>query len=395
MNEPKRMGGSGKRSTTVSKFRSRLRGALFLFGLYIALIVFFSCEVYFYKPYKDTSILEFFSYNFSRWFPWVLLTPMVVVLGRRFPFDRLRWRSALPVHTAACAVMTAVHAGMALGFNHLSVSLGFTNGLHQSNFLFTLGNTFNYNVLTYIVIILVTTGLDHYRKNHERELRTSRLETRLTLSELQVLKMQIHPHFLFNTLHAISTLVHKDADAADQMISGLSDLLRLGFTNPGLHEVPFHDELEFIKLYLDIMKTRFGDRLQVKLDIPGEAFPALVPSLFLQPLVENAIRHSIASRLEGGKVTVCVCRRGDRLVIEVADDGPGFRLSQEEIIKNGVGLANSKERLRLLYGDDHRFELRDAEDGGARVILDIPFRTEKRAQEIPPREIHDDPIVDR
>ncbi len=378
-----------------SKFKSRLRGALFLLGLYLSLIVFFSCEVYFYKPYKEISFMEFFSYSFSRWFPWMLLTPLVVVLGRRLPFTRLRWRSALPVHAAACAVVTALHAGLALGFNHLSVSLGFTNGLHQSSFLFALGNTFNYNVLTYIVIILVTAGLDHYRKNRERELRTSQLETRLGLSELQVLKMQIHPHFLFNTLHAISTLVHKDADAADQMISGLSDLLRHSFMNPGLHEVPLHDELEFLKLYLDIMKTRFGDRLQVRLDIPGEAFPALVPSLILQPLVENAIRHGVASRLEGGKVTVCVCRRGNHLVIEVADDGPGFRRSQEEIIRNGVGLANSKERLKLLYGDDHLFQLRNGEDGGARVILDIPFRIEKLAQENPLKEIHDDPNTDR
>lgn len=183
--------------------------------------------------------------------------------------------------------------------------------------------------------------------------------------------MQLQPHFLFNTLHAISALVHEDAEEADRMVAHLSELLRLSLENAGAQEVTLRQELEFLEPYLQIEQARFGNRLALRRDIAADVLDARVPNLVLQPLVENAVRHGIASRSGPGLVEISARRAGDRLRLEVRDNGSG--LPAAGALREGVGLGNTRARLQQLYGADHRLEMRNVEGGGLRVTLEIPF----------------------
>jgi signal transduction histidine kinase len=197
------------------------------------------------------------------------------------------------------------------------------------------------------------------------------LKTRLARTELQALKLQLQPHFLFNTLNTITALVHQDPARAERMVSGLSDLLRASLNRAGEEEVPLSRELSVLAHYVEIQRVRFGDRLQFAVDASVEAQGAMVPNLILQPLVENAIRHGISSRASGGHVAVRAAREGEWLRISVTDDGVGEAVGEER--REGVGLGNTRARLAQLYGDRHRFEATgDAQ--GFRVVMDIPFR---------------------
>lgn len=205
----------------------------------------------------------------------------------------------------------------------------------------------------------------------ERELAATRLAEQLAQANLQMLKMQLHPHFLFNTLNAISSLMHADADAADRMISRLSDLLRMALEKDDRPRARLKSELDFLRRYLDLEQIRFRDRLEVTIDVAPECASALVPRLILQPLVENAIRHGIAMRSAAGRLSIRAERRGDRMILDVADDGPGLPAGREPHL--GVGLANTLARLEQLYGDDATLELVNAEEGGLIVHLELPF----------------------
>ncbi|HEU4641849.1 MAG TPA: histidine kinase [Gemmatimonadaceae bacterium] len=207
----------------------------------------------------------------------------------------------------------------------------------------------------------------HLRQTRHRE----QLEARLVRAQLERLKLQLHPHFLFNTLNTITALLATDTRAAERVITGLSELLRVSLHSAGEQEVPLERELELLRRYVEIQEVRFPDRLRVELFIDPEARRALVPNLILQPLVENAIRHGIAPRAAGGRVEVSARREGDRLLLRVLDDGVG---SGTTAPNEGVGLGNTRERLRHLYGDAHEFAAGDAGAGGFDVRIAIPFR---------------------
>jgi two-component system, LytTR family, sensor kinase len=200
------------------------------------------------------------------------------------------------------------------------------------------------------------------------------LERRLAETRLQLLNMQLQPHFLFNTLNTIAELVHEDAEAADRMITALSDLLRQTLDLRGAQEIPFDMELRLLGTYLEIQKTRFGDRLQVHIASDDDVANAHVPVLLLQPLVENAIRHGLAIRRPAGCVRIEARREAGTLLIAVIDDGPG---AAEEAVtgREGIGLGNTRARLNALYGTGHAFELANVPGGGARVSIRLPFRT--------------------
>ena len=197
--------------------------------------------------------------------------------------------------------------------------------------------------------------------------------SRMVQSQLQVLKSELHPHFLFNTLHAISTLMHRDVGAADRMLARLSDLLRHSLEHIGQQETTLQAELEFLALYVEIEQMRFGDRLSVDVDAAPETLELAVPAFLLQPLVENAIRHAVAPRAAGGAVEIQASRFDDTLRIEVRDDGPGFPAGPA---RNGIGLSNTRARLEQLYGASHRFELAnlDAPSQGALCRIELPAR---------------------
>ena len=228
----------------------------------------------------------------------------------------------------------------------------------------------------YALLLLLHHSVNYYKRFREGELRASHLETRLARAQLQALKMQLHPHFLFNTLHSISALVHKDPEAADRMIARLGDFLRLTLENSGAQEVTLEKELAFLRCYLEIERIRFHDRLTTRVDVDPRALDSLVPNLILQPIVENAIRHGVAPRSTPGHVEILAKQNDGTLRIEVKDNGPGLPPNQSGIQGSregqGVGLANTRARLEQLYGTAHRFELTNGARGGLVVTLEIP-----------------------
>jgi two-component system, LytTR family, sensor kinase len=234
-----------------------------------------------------------------------------------------------------------------------------------------LAKTFQYNVWVYWVIVAVSHAFDYYRKFHERELRTAELEKRLVQARLSALQSQLNPHFLFNTLHTISALMHKDVEAADRMVMKLSELLRLALDNTDTHEVPLRQELDFLDRYLEIEQTRFRDRLAVEREIEPGTLGAHVPNLVLQPLVENAIRHGLERHARPGRITLRAWRRDGQLELNVEDNGGG--LPEGPLARTGIGISNTRNRLEQLYGAAQKFELQNVPSGGLLARVIIPF----------------------
>lgn len=349
--------------------RRRWARVILLFGCWTFLGLFFGSRLILSYGYSgqpfDWKLPLLMS--LSVWYGWAVLSPAIFWLARRFSFESRRlWRN-LAVHLFAGVLLSVIKValdGAVLPLvTGVAIRVNIARELHP-------------NLLTYWVLVGVLLGIEYYRKYRERELRASQLEARLVQAQLQVLKMQLHPHFLFNTLHAISTLMHRDVEAADRMLTRLSDLLRLTLETEGAQEVPLKQELEFLERYVEIEKARFGDRLHVALDIQPDTLDAQVPYLILQPLVENAIRHGIAPRSAPGRIEICAEHRDGLLRLQVRDDGAGLPEGGQDAVNSGIGLANTRARLEQLYGAAHRFELRNAAEGGLEVSLSFPFRAE-------------------
>ncbi|HTD62901.1 MAG TPA: sensor histidine kinase [Gemmatimonadaceae bacterium] len=285
-----------------------------------------------------------------QWLPWLVVGPCVVLLARRFPLRGAHWPQHLAIHLVATVVVAAVVTR--------SFGAAFLRNVHSE-------------AIVYWLLVASTHLADSLRRARERESHVSRLEVQLADARLAALQSQLHPHFLFNTLHAVSSLIHDDADAAEDMLTALSDLLRTTLSRGSQREVPLHDEIDFLERYLEIQKMRLGDRLQVTLDVPSEVADILVPSFAIQPLVENAIRHAIAPRRAGGHLEIRAIQVDGRLRLTVADDGPGFPTEAGR----GIGLENTRERLAQLYGDTCRFTITDRPTGGAAVTIEIVART--------------------
>jgi LytS/YehU family sensor histidine kinase len=229
----------------------------------------------------------------------------------------------------------------------------------------------------YFAILGFGEALRHYRAARAREVRESRLEARLAQAQLHALRGQLHPHFLFNTLHIISALMTREPHTARRMITRLSDLLRLSLEDDGRHEVTLEEELEFLDRYVDIQKQRFGERLEISYDVEPRARRVLVPRLLLQPLVENSIVHGL-SRQEGiGRVNVLGRIADGVLRLAVLDNGPGIGATVTE----GIGLGNTRERLRQHYGDGAHFEIENRAEGGLVVRIMLPGRVENEPDE--------------
>jgi signal transduction histidine kinase len=305
--------------------------------------------------------------NLADAYTWALFTPLIFWLARRFRFPRGGWLLALAVHLVAATVLTA----LVVRVNASMASLLWPE--EPSPFTRYFAATFHWNVQWYVIVVGIRYALDTYERYRERQLRASQLETQLVQAQLQALKTQLQPHFLFNTLHTISELVHEDIEAADRMITRLGDLLRLSMDNAGAQEVSLKQELEFLDAYLEIEQTRFHDRLKVVMDVDPEVLDARVPNLLLQPLVENAIRHGLAVRARPGRVEIHIKRRHGELEIRVRDDGVGIS-GRAGNVREGIGLGNTRARLRQLYGAAHALDLRNAPEGGVVVTLRLPFR---------------------
>jgi hypothetical protein len=312
----------------------------------------------------------------SDWYVWAAFAPLIFQLVRRLPFTQRSWPYLLLMHGGVNLLISVVIAMVLVPVMGYCWCPG--AGQPPQTFSAFFQTNLVHGIVGYLwvywAILFVCQAYEYYRKYRERELRASHLETQLAQAQLQVLKMQLHPHFLFNTLNVISALMHQDVELADRMLDRLGTLLRATLENSGTNEVLFWQEVEFMQPYLEIEQARLGPRLQVHMSCDPELADALVPNLVWQPVVENAIRHGIAPRPRGGNLWLRARRLGDRLRLEVEDDGPGLPGTPEEAFGKGVGLSNTRARLQQLYGAEHHLEMRRGEKGGLLVRLEIPYR---------------------
>lgn len=313
--------------------------------------------------------------------PWALITPLILYFSDKFPLTDGRWRRHLIFQLPLSLFLVLLVIGAEAAMDGLLWGHGPKQQVIIGNFLATIRLCLHTQVMTYWVIIGLHQGMVWYRRNKERELESAKLqlkasemEASLRLAQLNALKMQLHPHFLFNTLNIISVLMQEDSKVARQMLLKLSDLLRATLKMES-HEITLKQELELLQCYLEIEQTRFQDRLTVRMNIDPAALDARVPTLILQPLVENAIKHGIALRAVPGVVEISATNHQGVVELRVADNGSGMNNS-ESAKTAGVGVANIRERLERLYLGAFRFEMKKAELGGLEVLLSIPHRSD-------------------
>jgi signal transduction histidine kinase len=310
---------------------------------------------------------------------WAPLTPIMTWLALRYPLIGERWKSSLLVHVPAFLLVSTAHTAAAtaiiLTINPFDSMRSGSEAFWQGLPLRVVGS-FGADLLIYGGVIGIYYALDYYRKYREREVVATRLEAQLAQAQLDALRMQLHPHFLFNTLNNIVGLVRDNKNhAAVSMLVGLSDLLRHTLEHSNRHEVELREELNFIKLYLSIQEMRFSDRLEIEFKIDPATTKALVPNLILQPLTENALRHGIARSAASGLVGISSAAENGYLRLVVYDNGAGLPDDWQLKGSAGIGLANTAARLQQLYDDNHQFDIRNRDGGGVEVVIVMPLRT--------------------
>lgn len=334
-------------------------------------------QAHFLYPPKDVEP-SFFHALVWQYPPWLYLAaaaPLVALMARRFPLARDTWTRHLPLHLLANAAVAVGYAAVVVVANTLfSGDVYYQDTPFVAVFGKLLAKGVQLQLIVYWLIVALVHAWTFHRKARAAELATCKLETALVHAQLETLKMQLHPHFLFNTLHAIGVLVRKsDIQGSLKMLSGLADLLRLALENTGRQLVPLKQELDFLGRYLAIEQIRFRDRLDVRIDTAPEVYDALVPNLILQPLVENAIRHGIAPRAAAGRIEVRATAERGALTLAIVDDGVGLPDKFCASSSAGVGLRNVQQRLANLYPGDHLFDVSAAPGGGVAVQLRIPL----------------------
>jgi len=339
--------------------RRRLTTALFVWAAWTALATFFgiTTSLTYVSQGRPPVWGLALAFALAQWWIWAALTPIVVWLARRFRLARGRPGIYLPLHFAL---------GLGVAFAKVTIEGWVRLWLFGAR-PYLLINNLALQVLIYGALVALVHALDHYGRSREQ---ASATEARLREAQLDLLRAQLQPHFLFNALNAISELVHEDPDRADRMIGRLSELLRATLETGTRSLVPLEDELRLVDHYLAIQRVRFGDRLTVTIDVPADCRRVEVPHFFLQPLVENALVHGLAPRAEGGWVRLSAERRGRQLVLRIEDDGVGLGAVQDA---GGIGLANSRARLSSIFGDTASLVLAGRPGGGAIVTATMPI----------------------
>jgi len=304
---------------------------------------------------------------------WGMLSPLIFKMARRYEL-RARFPRNLLIHIclsiALSFVVLSAASPLVWYFGYVNLVRNPTLAILWRNNAFSI-YYFHQGLTIYWTTLVVAHALYYYRGLREGETKTVQLAAQLARAQLQALKMQIHPHFLFNTLNSIAALLHKDVEAADRMIARLGDFLRLTLKQSDTQTIDFAQELKFLKCYLDIERTRFEDRLTVEIEVEPQSLNVAVPNLILQPIVENAIRHGIARQTSSGQITIRAFKEGERLIVQVEDNGPGLRTNPNGT-NAGIGLSNTRARLKQFYGEDYRFEIANAAERGVIVTLEIP-----------------------
>lgn len=331
------------------------------------------------QPLEALSML-----NLAFWFGWALLSLPLVVLVRYWRIDR-RPHIAVPIHVTAVVVASSLHIALLTtaqtlvwwispGLMSPDMELPAWGEQWLRTFPLQLAQLLDWELFAGVGVIAVAHAYFYYAESRERGLRQANLETRLMEAQLQTLQRQLHPHFLFNTLNAISTLMHRDVQAADRTLVQLSGLLRVTLDSIARPQIPLGEEIDFLDKFVQIEQTRLGDRLSVTFDVDADTLDAQVPALILQPLVENAIKYGVAPHSHAGNVSVTGRREGDMLVLAVTDDGPGPSEPALAALSTGIGLSNTRARLSHQYGARHRFEFK-RQQGTFTVLVAFPFRT--------------------
>jgi signal transduction histidine kinase len=358
-------------------WRRRWARIALIWAVWTLIGIVFTLQYYFasFRSQRPIKFVDSLYVQMAWSYLWALATPLVLWLSAKIPIERHNWiRSSLihlPLSILLSVAVTAV--GHVILWLHWDWAVGKPFSFERLT-RFVVGN-FSEGIGIYLLIALMGYAFDYYRRYREGEVRSLQLEAQLSQAQLQALKMQLHPHFLFNTLHSISALLNHHPEAARTMITRLGDFLRLTLENSGTQEVTLRKEMEFLRCYLEIERVRFQDRLMTRMDVSPPALDAIVPNLILQPIVENAIRHGIAPRSTPGLIEILAEPQNGTLRIQIRDNGPGLPADRtsEKIFTKGLGLANTERRLDRLYGAAHRFDLSNDPEGGLIVTLEIPF----------------------
>lgn len=316
--------------------------------------------------------------NLVYWYIPASFAPVIMTFALRHPFDRRRWLRQLALHVTAALAYSVVHTTIMMAVRALlligqELPADFPGWRNYT--LLSYLTQLDWLLMTYLFLIGVAYALAYRRESEARAVSTAQLETRLVEAQLQALQRQLHPHFLFNTLNTVSGLIRTDPDGADRMIDRLGDLLRMTLHKSGIQEVSLKEELDVLGKYVEIERTRFGNRLTVEMNVQPETLDAQVPSLVLQPLVENAIRHGVAPNARPGWIAVHAERDNRELVLQVLDNGDGLPPERLMALNRGVGLDNTRARLAHLYRDRFEFTFSNLERGFC-VTIRIPFEVQ-------------------
>ncbi len=354
-------------------FIKRTRIFLIILAGWVMFGLFLTGQMYLFHP---TSIVHYSIAHELTWeltlsLIWAVSTPLILWISRRFPIEKRTWLSRVPLHLVfsfgAGLLQCTVH-GIVLMAVRIPPDQWSVNELLPSLF---------YNIdkmmMAYWVIVFVDHLLTYSRRLTEKELHESHLEARLAQAHLQALRMQLHPHFLFNTLNAVTTLLHQDPDSAERMIVRLGDLLRATLADAGKQTVSLREEVQYLASYLEIERIRFQDRLSVVYDLPEDTLDVSVPHMLLQPLAENAIKHGFARSTLPGRIEVAARRENGNLCLTVKDNGLGIRSDKGLSIREGVGIANTKARLQQMYASSAGFSLTNGANGGATATILLPL----------------------
>ncbi len=315
-----------------------------------------------------------------------LLLPAMLAFIERFPFRRSNWYALLPLHLPFSMAVGAAHTTLMTLSRTLLYPILLSRSYEMGDPLYRYLMEYQKQVLIYAAAV-ITVHLFHAQREKrakekeaaELELQAAQLQSRLAEAQLNVLRGEVQPHFLFNTLNMISTLMYEDVGRADRMITLLSSLLRISLDHAHRPKVRLGREVDFARAYLEIMSSRFEDRLQYRFDVPSQLLTALVPSFVLQPLVENAVKHGDLGDSGSLLVIVSASAAGGRLAMEVLDNGPGVEGETSEAMRRGIGLSNTRDRLEQLYLGRYRFEIGNRPEGGCAVRVEIPLEHDEGA----------------
>jgi two-component system LytT family sensor kinase len=347
----------------------------FLFGTWTLLALFMSSQLYtrfhagnIAADWSHILIVEFtYSYLFF------LLSPLMLVLADKLPFNKRKWLMSLFSHIVLSTVITFIILGIRryllwLSFEKTNISFDL------NNFLYSIYLYLDYGIMSYLLVAFFSYTYKYYNQFKERELKTAKLEKDLIQAQLQALKMQLQPHFLFNTLNSISALIRKNEnEKATGMIAGLGNFLRLTLENQDYQEVELKKEIELLKLYLDIQQIRFSDKIEIYFDIDPSLLSVKVPYLILQPIVENAINHGLLKKADTGHLKIISKKNNNKLQIIITDDGAGMEDNIEYPEQKGIGLLNTESRLEKLYGKSYSFQIKNNDGNGVTVFIEIPL----------------------